>query len=404
MLKKIITLSALSIAMFTQSYTIQANERFIENEEFYTQLCDTRTSFNLNIETCQEFNEFLSTDIRVIEMSESINDEDLDLESLVKLIHSNNNLIRRREQALSRNKRNKQNNIQRIALLERHIHSSLAFMQESTLENQIIDFVMGSSSFDEMMIRIDGFSAITSANNDTIIDLTQAQIELQETQRILERDLEILTQTKAKQERLLLEFQRREIELYEESRVVFSSNAATNLSSVNIAEVSQSSNWGLPTRSGIVTASTWAYAFGGWHPGLDIALPIGSPLIAPADGIVLARASGFGGYGNYMVTAHRMGDFIYTMIFAHLNAFNNVVEFNQGDVIGFTGNTGFSTGPHVHIEVIRHNTDDLEKVVNQFRRTNDHWFGLGYTRVGDCIRVCRLKPAEVFNLRMGQRI
>jgi len=403
-MNKKVLLVIVFIMVFLMSTPIRATERFINNEAFYTELCRNRTSFNLNVDVCEEFQDFQSRDQAVIAMVSSIEDETLDLASLIDLIRSNETLIERRERELRRNRARRRENIQLIETLERHVFTSLAFMQESTLENQVIDFVMGSTSFQDMMTRIEGFQAVNTANNYTIRDLQQAQIELDETVRFLERDVEILKETQEKQQRLLLEFQRREFELYEDSVVRFNSNAATNLSGVDIEEVGKSESWGLPTRTGIVTASTWAYAFGGWHPGLDIGLPVGSPLIAPADGVVLARASGFGGYGNYMVTAHRMGDFIYTMIFAHLNAFNNVLEFSQGDVIGFTGNTGFSTGPHVHIEVIRHNTDELDKVVQQFQRTNDHWFGLGYTRVGDCARVCRLKPAEVFNLRMGQRI
>lgn len=52
--------------------------------------------------------------------------------------------------------------------------------------------------------------------------------------------------------------------------------------------------------------------------------------------------------------------------------------------------------------VYRHNTADMKLVIDQFKKNKDYWFGLGYSNKGDCNKVCRLQPAEVFKLRMGQ--
>jgi murein DD-endopeptidase MepM/ murein hydrolase activator NlpD len=85
------------------------------------------------------------------------------------------------------------------------------------------------------------------------------------------------------------------------------------------------------------------------HKGLDLAVASGTPVLAPADGVV-EKASWFGTYGNFIELAH--GSNMETR-YGHLAAYN-VVEGQQvhkGDIIGYVGSTGRSTGPHLHYEV-----------------------------------------------------
>jgi murein DD-endopeptidase MepM/ murein hydrolase activator NlpD len=85
------------------------------------------------------------------------------------------------------------------------------------------------------------------------------------------------------------------------------------------------------------------------HEGLDLAVASGTPVRAPADGVV-ERASWFSSYGNFIEIAH--GGNMETR-YGHLSGYN-VVEGQQvhkGDVIGYVGSTGRSTGPHLHYEV-----------------------------------------------------
>ena len=100
--------------------------------------------------------------------------------------------------------------------------------------------------------------------------------------------------------------------------------------------------------------------FGGYsgefHPGVDVKGPVGDPIHATADGIV-NRCDWYNGYGNAVVIDHKSG---YQSLFGHLTKVNVVQgQFvKAGDVIGFLGSTGRSTGPHVHYE-IRQNGDDI---------------------------------------------
>jgi len=85
------------------------------------------------------------------------------------------------------------------------------------------------------------------------------------------------------------------------------------------------------------------------HNGVDLAAPTGTPIYATADGIV-ERANYFGSYGNYIQIGH--GNAIETR-FAHLSRIivKDGQEVRKGDLIGFVGSTGRSTGPHLHYEV-----------------------------------------------------
>jgi murein DD-endopeptidase MepM/ murein hydrolase activator NlpD len=88
------------------------------------------------------------------------------------------------------------------------------------------------------------------------------------------------------------------------------------------------------------------------HRGTDFAAAVGTPVMAAGEGVVL-RASPFGTYGNYIRLSH--GD-NYDTAYAHLSRFAAGVHagarVRQGQVIGYVGTTGRSTGPHLHYEVL----------------------------------------------------
>ena len=83
------------------------------------------------------------------------------------------------------------------------------------------------------------------------------------------------------------------------------------------------------------------------HLGTDYAAPHGTPILATADGTVIA-ASYSGGNGNYVKIQH---DKTYTTQYLHMSKFAEGIRkgvwVNQGDVIGYVGSTGLATGPHV---------------------------------------------------------
>jgi murein DD-endopeptidase MepM/ murein hydrolase activator NlpD len=88
---------------------------------------------------------------------------------------------------------------------------------------------------------------------------------------------------------------------------------------------------------------------GAFHSGVDIAAPYGTPILAPADGVV-AFADTLGGYGRSILVDHGRG---ITTRYGHLASFAVVAgqHVRRGDILGYVGLSGRSTGPHLHYEV-----------------------------------------------------
>ncbi|WP_109829921.1 M23 family metallopeptidase [Reichenbachiella versicolor] len=86
------------------------------------------------------------------------------------------------------------------------------------------------------------------------------------------------------------------------------------------------------------------------HPGVDFAAPKGTPIYATGDGIVKKVTSSLGGYGKQVEIDH---GFNYVTKYAHMSAFNvkKGQKVKRGECIGYVGNSGRSTAPHLHYEV-----------------------------------------------------
>lgn len=104
-----------------------------------------------------------------------------------------------------------------------------------------------------------------------------------------------------------------------------------------------------PLDAGIVS-SEFGKRKGKMHKGMDIAADVGEPVYASADADVIYAGNGMSGYGNVVILRH---DQQMTSLYAH----NNELKVKQGDhvkqgsLIALLGNTGHSTGPHVHFEI-----------------------------------------------------
>lgn len=116
-----------------------------------------------------------------------------------------------------------------------------------------------------------------------------------------------------------------------------------------------------PTEGGSITSyfggrsnpfSGYGYDY---HPGIDIGNDYGAPIYAGASGQV-EFAGWFGGYGRYVKISHGYG---YETAYGHMSsiAVSSGEYVNKGDVIGYVGSTGYSTGPHLHYEVIINGQD-----------------------------------------------
>ena len=114
----------------------------------------------------------------------------------------------------------------------------------------------------------------------------------------------------------------------------------------------------MPTKG--VWTSGFGYRWGALHGGIDIANSIGTPVLAASDGVVIS-AGPYAGYGNMVKVRHSDGT---VTLYGHLSSWQ--VEVGQrvwaGDQIAKMGNTGNSTGPHLHFEVHLNGTDRVDPV------------------------------------------
>jgi hypothetical protein len=106
------------------------------------------------------------------------------------------------------------------------------------------------------------------------------------------------------------------------------------------------------------TASGWGYRIHPiykikkFHQGIDFTAPTGTEIYVTGDGIIEKIESSKRGYGNSIVVNHGYG---VKTLYAHMDKFNvkSGQKVKRGEVIGFVGNTGLSTAPHLHYEVQR---------------------------------------------------
>ena len=133
---------------------------------------------------------------------------------------------------------------------------------------------------------------------------------------------------------------------------------ATKVASVPSASTYRPSSVSIPSRMPVNNATMtsgyglrWHPVIGGrrQHKGVDLAQPVGTPVYATADGVI-SKAEWFSSYGLFISVEH--GGNIQTR-YGHLSRLNVAAgqTVHKGDLIGYVGSTGRSTGPHLHYEV-----------------------------------------------------
>lgn len=182
---------------------------------------------------------------------------------------------------------------------------------------------------------------------------------------------------------------------------------------VDGSRIEASASFLAPFANASLSAGTWAYPQGGLHLGADYAVPMHTPLLAPAPGIVLyANApveedGGFlgnwcgwpAGAGNSICLLCKVGDTFYVLTFSHLSRSLFVragQSVQQGDVLALSGNSGNSTGPHCHIEVFSL-AADVDFVLQYFIESADFSLGNGWDAPATCSPyACRIQPETIF--------
>lgn len=256
-----------------------------------------------------------------------------------------------------------------------------------------------ATSFSDLLSRIDMVREIMERDNELVNDYTESREHLEEVKAEYES---MLTEQEAAKSELLDKQAQLEagieaacqvmlsleddIEAYEEFYAEKEAKEAEMDAEIRekIAELeaqrAQAEQAG--AASGIVGTGTYIWPLPGYSPGSaygwrlhpilgvmkfhageDIGAPSGTPILA-ADSGVAYPASNPGGYGNYVLIDHGDGR---STLYGHMTSYcvSYGQSVKQGDVIGYVGSTGLSTGPHLHFEVrVNGNTTDPKSYFN----------------------------------------
>ncbi len=247
-----------------------------------------------------------------------------------------------------------------------------------------LEILFSATSFSDLMVRADMVQQLMAHDNALIAQLQEKKGAIQESKAAIEEIQAENEQAKAaiaeqrktldakSEKSLALINELRSDEAYleeqyeqrqrENEAILREIRAATQGSSNAQAATYSGGQLGWPsTLRGTITSEFGSRTLRGKpdnHTGIDIAVPMGTPVLACEDGVVLSSGWRNGGYGNCITISHGS----ITTLYAH----NSVLQVSAGQTvkrgqqIALAGSTGNSTGPHIHLGVINNSTGKYE--------------------------------------------
>lgn len=239
-------------------------------------------------------------------------------------------------------------------------------------ETTYLDVILGGGSLWDMISNWQLVSDIAEKDNELLEQIEKNKNEIEEAKNTLETSKEqvetlknskeqtskSLKNSQAIKEEQVSALNEEEKLLQEEIDKLNAENkeierqlaAAEDKYSDKIANLGGNGTFQRPVKSGVITATMY-YSSGTYHGALDYGIPIGTEVYAAEEGVVLTAGWSNGGYGNYVCLQHANGLRTY---YAHgCGTFyvkqGDVVK--RGQLIMLSGNSGRSTGPHLHFEV-----------------------------------------------------
>ncbi|RRC91321.1 hypothetical protein EII25_06515 [Erysipelotrichaceae bacterium OH741_COT-311] len=458
-LRKLIIVVALLILSIFPIYAEEESE-FDSNSQYYYQLCSSNSLSEEDKKTCDAFaahlagkSSSLREQLRNIEAqreeiakdiekaAQKIRGYNVEIQILGNEIGVLNKNIEEKEQQIE----TKQNEItqkeEEINALKQKVKNRMVEAQSTMRFNKLLDFLMGAQSIEDLIRRSNGISSIATYDNKVRqslinliheLEIAKAELEaekvvLDENKKSLEEKQFLLIVKRKEAELVKVEYLKKEAELEASYGQIVGDLDGIKKMIASIADklgnIPSSSGFIRPVPGARISAGTWYYpqSFGGGiHLGIDYAAPKGTPVYAPANGVVILSVDGCGdGYlgntcggtgggnakgGNQMAMIVRVDGKTYAVKYYHLLINTPVARGTTvmaGDKVAETGTSGNSTGPHTHVEVFYLGTNSIADYVASWN--GDMSFGTGWgsatfrrlceNGVG---APCRVKPESVF--------
>lgn len=239
-------------------------------------------------------------------------------------------------------------------------------------ETTYLDVILGGGSLLDMISNWQLVSDIAEIDNRLLAEIEENRKEIEESKNTLETSktqvqnlknsktatANALKNSQALKQQQVSELNEEDKKLQDEIDKLNNENAqvkkqleeAARKYSQQIANLGGDGTFQRPVKSGVITATMY-YSSGSYHGALDYGVPVGTTVYAAGDGVVLARGWRVGGLGNCVVIQHANGLRTY---YGHGNGTFHVEEgdvVKKGQAIMQSGNTGNSSGPHLHFEV-----------------------------------------------------
>ena len=218
-----------------------------------------------------------------------------------------------------------------------------------------LDVILGSNNIEELVTNVDLVQKVFTNDQNILTNLKSQKAEIQKKEQVFtkqKKDLaadrrkergvkEELDSTKDKLDKKLAALEKEENDLREKIAEEAAKNGEV---------IYEGDKWDFPLKSSYTLTSHYGESRSyESHPGVDLAVPTGTPVYAAQSGLV-TTASVYGGYGNCVMIYHGNG---LTSVYGH----NSVLKVSKGQyvkrgtLVALAGSTGWSTGSHLHFEV-----------------------------------------------------
>ncbi|MEA5026766.1 hypothetical protein SDC9_88789 [bioreactor metagenome] len=426
-------LLAVTVFLSVSVISVKADD-FSENEAYYDNLCSGSLSDSATIETCRLYQQYLNSKANdrlddLTEIQDQLDDIKENIAENIKKVSGYEDQIAKIESEIAALESSIKTTEENIAALEieitnreakikeidETIQTRMVSMQSFIHLNNYIEFLVGSTSFVDLIRRVEALADIEESDHD-LMDSLEAEIEalntnkeelsrqkesLESNKANIEANKKYIEGLKAYIEKALIEYYKVEADLEAQANQIASdyADSVSKLKEISgaLGEILPSPGWTKPVVGAIVTASTWYYpaSFGGGvHLGVDLSTSVGTTIKAVANGVVLYKANacstygylgstcgypGSTGGGNQVYLLVSVGSKTYAVKYLHLKKDSPIdigTIVSAGDKIGEIGSSGNSSGAHVHIEVFYLGTKSISYYADNW--DGDLSFGAGW--------------------------